>query len=83
MNLLKWKKRGGDHLNNSSEIGWEIDPAKCTGCGDCVVICPVRALKMVKKVAAMHDKASCCLASCRICELHCGQGAIKVSLGVL
>lgn len=42
-------------------IGWEIDPTKCVGWGDCVVICPVKALKLTQKVAIMADPASCCL----------------------
>ena len=68
-------------MNNSLEISWKIDPTKCTGCGDCVVICPVRVLKIVKKVATMRDEASCCLESCRFCELTCSEGAIEVYLG--
>ena len=60
-----------------SKTDWEIDPTKCNGCGDCVVICPVGALKIVKKVATMRDKASCCQESCRICEYHCAQNAIR------
>jgi formate hydrogenlyase subunit 6/NADH:ubiquinone oxidoreductase subunit I len=69
-----------DPLDNNQTNNWSIDPAKCNGCGDCVIICPVKALKMVQRVAAMDDEASCCLASCRICELQCGQGAIKVCM---
>ena len=25
----------------------EIDPAKCTGCGDCISVCPNNAIEMV------------------------------------
>ena len=56
---------------------WKVDPKKCIVCGDCVVICPVGALKMENKVAAMVDPASCCRESCRICEYHCCKGAIR------
>lgn len=62
---------------NEVEPRWEIVPTKCTGCGDCIIICPVRALKISKKVAFMADPASCCRESCRICEYHCPEGAIR------
>jgi len=58
------------------EKNWEIDSAKCTGCGDCVIICPVRALGISKKVAKLVEPESCCGESCRICEYHCPEGAI-------
>jgi len=58
------------------EAEWRIDPKRCNGCGDCVVICPVGALKVIKKVATMVDQASCCRESCRICERHCSRDAI-------
>ena len=60
----------------SLKIEWEVDPAKCNGCGDCMIICPVKALKVVKKVAIMADPASCCRESCRICEYNCPEEAI-------
>lgn len=60
-----------------TKTDWQVDPTKCNGCGDCVVICPVGALRVRKKVAVMVDKASCCGESCRICEYHCWQGAIR------
>ena len=62
---------------NTLETRWEIDPAKCTGCGDCVFICPVRTIKLVKKIAVLADPAGCCRESCRICEYHCPEGAIR------
>lgn len=62
---------------NTLETGWELDPAKCTGCGDCVFICPVRTIKLVKKIAVLADPEGCCRESCRICEYHCPEGAIR------
>ena len=62
---------------NTLETRWVIDPIKCTGCGDCVFICPVRTIKLVKKIAVLADPAGCCRESCRICEYHCPEGAIR------
>jgi len=66
-------------LNTTSavEIKWRVHPAKCTGCGDCVAICPVGALKVKDKIAIMVDPNSCCRESCRICEYHCYKEAIR------
>ena len=55
---------------------WNVDEVKCTGCGDCVVICPVGALKLRKGKVAMIEKDSCCGESCCICEYHCWKDAI-------
>lgn len=54
-----------------AEDKWEVDSTNCIGCGDCVVICPVGALRLENGVAIMVDPASCCRESCRICEYHC------------
>ncbi len=59
------------------ETGWRVDPTKCVACGDCVIYCPVKALKLVKKVATMADEASCCRESCRLCEFICLSDAIR------
>ena len=59
------------------EAVWELDPAKCTGCEDCVFICPVSAIMLAGKIAVLADPAGCCRESCRICEYHCPEGAIR------
>jgi len=62
---------------STPKTGWLVDPTRCNGCGDCVIICPVGALKVRDKVAIMVDEASCCRESCRICEYHCWRHAVK------
>lgn len=65
---------------DAPESGWKIDPAKCVGCGDCIILCPVKALKIERKVAVMADLASCLGESCRMCELNCWKDAIRAYL---
>jgi len=53
----------------------EIDLEKCTGCGSCVVRCPVGAVKMKNfKVTPVWGKAC---SYCTECEAICPTGAIK------
>ena len=58
----------------------KIDEEKCTGCGECVQVCPVQLLqlKMVGKErkTSAPDQSFCC--KCHMCEFHCGYEAIKV-----
>jgi NAD-dependent dihydropyrimidine dehydrogenase PreA subunit len=61
----------------TAQTKWRVDSTKCDGCGGCVVICPVRALGMRKKVPVVVDAASCCRESCRLCEYQCWSGAIS------
>ncbi|MCC6904424.1 MAG: 4Fe-4S binding protein [Anaerolineae bacterium] len=53
-----------------------IDSALCTGCGDCVTLCPVDALGMVggKAVLAVPDACTYCTA----CEDACPVEAIAL-----
>lgn len=53
-----------------------IEPARCTGCGRCVAICPPHVLSLLavrwEKHAVLHDAASCtgCAACAVVCPLH-------------
>ncbi len=58
------------------EAVWVVDETRCKACGNCVAICPVRAL-VIGKVSTMTDEASCLRESCRICERQCPEDAIR------
>lgn len=50
------------------------DKEKCTGCGDCVNICPVGALE-IKDGKVVLVRADECI-DCRACESACENSAI-------
>ena len=49
-----------------------IDKAKCTGCGDCVDVCPVEALSLENGKAVVNDE---CI-DCGVCVDECPSGAL-------
>ncbi len=51
-----------------------VDVTTCTGCGDCVAICPTRCLEMVGLVPWLPRPGDC--ASCAACVLICPVSAI-------
>ncbi len=52
-----------------------IDEEKCTGCGACVEVCPVEALKLVDDKAKV-DPDTCI--DCGTCVDECPVGAISL-----
>ena len=52
-----------------------VDLEKCTGCGKCVDVCPVYAVKMVNEKAVM-DEELCIL--CTSCVAECETDAIRI-----
>jgi len=52
----------------------KVDKKKCTGCGTCVDICPVQAIKIDKKIAVINDDC----VECGVCVNECPQGAISI-----
>lgn len=57
-----------------------IDPARCTGCGRCVAVCPphVLSLETVRwdKTAVLHEPAKC--TGCSECAAVCPFRAIRM-----
>lgn len=52
-----------------------VSKAKCTGCGNCVDICPAELFKL-KDGKAVVVKGECF--GCRACEASCPSKAIEV-----
>ncbi len=59
------------------EPEWQVDATKCDGCGDCVAVCPIKVLKMVKSVPVYSDRKNCCEEACQRCASGCRSGAIS------
>jgi len=58
----------------------ELDREKCTGCGQCVEVCPRSVLAMRGGKAEIGDRDSCI--ECGACQRNCAFDAISVSSGV-
>ena len=59
----------------------EIDPARCTGCGWCVGVCPPHVLSLQRqpdwrKRSTLDDAAGC--TGCAKCAVRCPFGAIRM-----
>jgi len=59
-----------------------VDPEKCTGCGQCIKVCPKgpRIFRLVEKngkmVAEVLDRSFCI--ECTTCVMYCRPGAIRL-----
>jgi MinD superfamily P-loop ATPase len=54
-----------------------LDESRCTGCGECVPVCPVDCLEMLGQIPWLPRPAEC--VSCSLCEIICPARAIKLS----
>ncbi len=54
-----------------------LDVARCTGCGDCVAVCPTACLEMAGVRPWLPRPAAC--VSCGACELVCPAAAIRLA----
>lgn len=51
----------------------EVEKEKCTGCGECLKVCPARAIKIEAGKACIDDSCR----ECGACIEKCPAGAIK------
>ncbi len=56
-----------------------LDERLCTGCGDCVLVCPTRCLAMRDGRPLLARPLDC--VSCGLCVLVCPTEALKMSEG--
>ena len=54
----------------------ELDPARCTGHGDCVVVCPTRCLDLIETRPRLVRPRDCI--SCSLCVLVCPEQALRM-----
>jgi ferredoxin len=52
----------------------KIDKKNCTGCGKCVEVCPVAAIKVEKEKAIVNNDC----VECGACVGECPHGAISI-----
>jgi NAD-dependent dihydropyrimidine dehydrogenase PreA subunit len=53
-----------------------LDPTRCTGCGDCVAVCPVQCLELAGLLPWLPRPADC--VSCALCVLVCPADALTI-----
>ena len=58
----------------------QYDPALCTGCDMCSIVCPHAVFAMNSRVAQLVRPEACM--ECGACQLNCPTGAITVDSGV-
>ncbi len=58
----------------------ELDETKCTGCGRCIDVCPLRVLSINNKKAVIETRDKCI--ECGACQRNCAFNAITVASGV-
>ena len=54
----------------------KVDLEKCTGCGTCVEVCPVKVFVIAEEKAIVKKPEDCI--GCRACESQCPEDAIEV-----
>jgi NAD-dependent dihydropyrimidine dehydrogenase PreA subunit len=54
-----------------------LDPTRCTGCGDCVTICPTDCLEMAGAGEPWLPRPADCI-SCTACVLICPAHALTL-----
>jgi ferredoxin len=57
-----------------TEKEYNIDKSSCTGCGECIAVCPKDAIEYNLEGKAVIDQSKC--VSCGECIAVCPEGAI-------
>ena len=57
-----------------------LNSALCTGCRECIDVCPHAVLTMADGKAVIQDREACM--ECGACMKNCAAGAIRVKAGV-
>jgi NAD-dependent dihydropyrimidine dehydrogenase PreA subunit len=55
-----------------------LNETRCTGCGDCVLVCPTRCLEMAGPLPWLPRPADC--VSCALCVLVCPAAALEMAV---
>ncbi len=54
-----------------------LDETRCTGCGDCVSVCPTDCLEMSQSLPWLPRPGDCI--SCNLCVLVCPVDALQLA----
>jgi NAD-dependent dihydropyrimidine dehydrogenase PreA subunit len=54
-----------------------LDETRCTGCGDCVMVCPTDCLAMSGPIPWLPRPGEC--VSCSVCVLICPTAALRMA----
>ena len=57
-----------------AEIAYRVDRTRCTGCGDCELVCPVDAIEIIDGKSYI-DPQTCI--GCGFCQGVCSYDAIR------
>jgi NAD-dependent dihydropyrimidine dehydrogenase PreA subunit len=66
-----------------TDMAWlpQIDEALCTGCGDCIIVCPTDVLALADEIAILAKPDACNY--CGACETVCPVGAIVLPYQII
>ncbi len=67
-----------EYLKNVASL--RLDSDKCTGCGQCLDVCPHDVLAMNERHVQIRNRDACM--ECGACSRNCPVGAVSVEAGV-